>query len=63
MLVLAGVSLWAAQAGFPDSLAELPLWGLLSFGFLAASLFLLANVCSPEEQADAVITQRRLADA
>ena len=63
MLGLAGVSLSAAQAGFPDSSTQMPLWGLLSLGFLAASLFLLANVRTPEEQKDAVIIQRRVLDA
>jgi hypothetical protein len=46
MLALAAVSIMAAEAGFPEDLAQLPLWGLLSLGFLLASLFLLGNVRS-----------------
>jgi hypothetical protein len=44
MLALAAVSVSATRAGFSASAAELPLWGLLSLGFLVATLFLLANV-------------------
>jgi hypothetical protein len=44
MLALAAVSISAARAGFAEASAELPLWGLLSAGFLLATLFLLANV-------------------
>ena len=44
MLALAAVSVWAARSGFPEFSAELPLWGLLSLGFLAASCALLGNV-------------------
>jgi hypothetical protein len=49
MLALAGVSVVAAQAGFPEATAELPMWGLLSLGFIAASLFLLGNVQSSKK--------------
>jgi len=48
ILALAGVSVSAARAGFPEALAELPLWGLLCLGFIWASLFLLGNVQSSE---------------
>jgi hypothetical protein len=44
LLALAAVSVAAARAGFPEGLAQLPLWGLLSAGFLVASLFLMGNV-------------------
>jgi hypothetical protein len=44
MLALVAVSLAAAQAGFPDGLAQLPLWGLLGLGFILAMFFLLRNV-------------------
>lgn len=44
MLARAAVSISAARAGFPDAIAELPLWGALGLGFLVASVFLLANV-------------------
>jgi hypothetical protein len=50
MLALAGVSVVAAQAGFTEATAELPLWGLLGLGFLVASLFLLGNVKSAQEE-------------
>lgn len=49
LLALAAVSVSAMKAGFPEASAELPLWGLLSLGFLVASLFLLANVESAQE--------------
>jgi hypothetical protein len=48
MLALAAVSISAARAGFTESSAELPLWGLLSAGFLLATLFLLANAHSTQ---------------
>ena len=54
MLTLAGASVSAARAGFPEASAELPLWGLLSLGFIVASLFLLGNVESSAEQWDAL---------
>ena len=44
MLALVVLSTGAMTAGFPSVSAELPLWGLLSLGFLLASLFLLGNV-------------------
>lgn len=50
MLALAAVSVSATRAGFPKASTELPLWGLLSLGFLAASLFLLGNVQSAQER-------------
>jgi hypothetical protein len=50
MLTLAGVSVSAVRAGFPDASAELPLWGLLSLSFIVATLFLLGNVHSVQEQ-------------
>jgi hypothetical protein len=49
MLALATVSLSAAQAGFPEASAQLPLWGVLSAGFLVASMFVLGNVRASEE--------------
>ena len=57
MLTLAIVSISAVQAGFPESSAELPLWGLLSLGFLAVTLFLLGNVRSAEEREDSLTSQ------
>jgi hypothetical protein len=48
MLALAGVSVAQAQAGFPEALTQLPLWGVLSLGFLVASLFLLGNLKSTQ---------------
>jgi hypothetical protein len=44
MLALAAVSVAAERAGFPEATAELPLWGLLSAGFLVAAVVLLGNV-------------------
>ena len=44
MLALVALSTGAMTADFPSVSAELPLWGLLSLGFLLASLFLLGNV-------------------
>jgi hypothetical protein len=44
MLALVAVSLVSAQAGFPDGLAQVPLWGLLGVGFVVATGFLLGNV-------------------
>jgi hypothetical protein len=54
MLALAVASVWQARAGFPEALAQLPLWGALSGGFLAASLFLLSNVKSKDQSDDAI---------
>jgi len=51
MLALAAVSLAARQAGFPEAGGELPLWGLLAAGFVAAGLFLLLNVKPEREEA------------
>jgi hypothetical protein len=48
MLALAAVSASAAKAGLQEA-SELPLWGVLSLGFLVASLFLLANVAPAGE--------------
>lgn len=44
MLALVALSTGAMTAGFPSISAELPLWALLSLGFVLASLFLLGNV-------------------
>jgi hypothetical protein len=52
MLALATISIMAAEAGFPEDSAQLPLWGSLGLGFLVASLFLLANVESAQEWGD-----------
>jgi hypothetical protein len=46
MLALVALSTAAMTADFPSVSAELPLWSLLSLGFLAASLFLVGNVKS-----------------
>jgi hypothetical protein len=43
MLALVVLSTGAMTADFPSVSAELPMWGLLSLGFLLASLFLLGN--------------------
>jgi hypothetical protein len=43
MLALSAVSVSAARAGLPDASAQLPIWGLLGLGFIAASVFLLGN--------------------
>jgi hypothetical protein len=43
MLALAAASVSAKKAGFPKASAQLPLWGLLGLGFLAATLFLLGE--------------------
>jgi hypothetical protein len=57
MLALIAVSTAAMTAEFPSISAELPLWGLLSLGFLLASLFLLGNVQASKKQEDSVTTQ------
>ena len=44
MLALVGVSLVSARAGFPDGLAQVPLWGGLGVGFVMAAGFLVGNV-------------------
>mgnify|MGYP001158971843 CR=1 FL=1 len=44
MLALVAVSLVSAQAGFAEGLAQLPLWGALGLGFVAATGFLLWGV-------------------
>jgi hypothetical protein len=44
MLALVALSTGAMTAECPSFSAELPLWGLLSLGFLLASLFLLGNL-------------------
>jgi hypothetical protein len=62
MLALAAVTAMAAQAGLSESLAELPMWGLLSLGFIVASLFLLRNLRLPHKQGDSLPTQRRVLD-
>ena len=59
MLALAAVSVSAANAGFPGASAELPLWGLLSLGFLLASLFLLGNV-QPSQEREVSSTLERM---
>lgn len=51
MLGLVSVSIFAVQAGFPESSAELPMWGLLSLGFLATTVLLLVNVRPAANQA------------
>jgi hypothetical protein len=48
---------------FSEHLGRATLWGLLSLGFLAASLSLLANVQPTEEQEDGVISHRRTFNA
>jgi hypothetical protein len=55
MLALAAVSVSATRSGFSEASAELPLWGLLSLGFLLATLFLLGNVQSEQDSAGAPI--------
>jgi hypothetical protein len=56
MLALAVASVFQAQVGFRAGLTQLPLWGALSSGFLAASLFLLSNVKSTNQSDDAVLS-------
>jgi hypothetical protein len=62
MLALVTVSLSATKAGFPEASAELPVWGLLSLGFLLASLFLLRNVQSAQEEGVSLIPERKALD-
>jgi hypothetical protein len=52
MLALSAVSLNAVRQGFPNAAAELPLWGLLSLGFVVASIFMIANVQPAKGEAD-----------
>jgi hypothetical protein len=54
MLALGAVSVSAAKADFQEA-PELPLWGLLSLGFLIASLFLLRDMKSTGEPEDVLI--------
>ncbi len=63
MLALASVSLSAANAGFSEASAELPLWSLLSLGFLVATLFLLGNVRSAPRKEIALVQERKVLDA
>ena len=62
MLALAAVSVSAAKAGFSEAPAELPVSGLLSLGFLLASLFLLGNVQSDQEEGDSSVLERKAFD-
>jgi hypothetical protein len=62
MLTLVVLSTGAMTADFPGISAELPLWGVLSIGFLAASLFLLGNVQPSKKQAESFGAQRRVLD-
>jgi hypothetical protein len=62
MLTLAIVSISAVQAGFAESSAELPLWGILGLGFLAASLFLLGNVESPQRRGYSLVSREKELD-
>jgi len=43
-LVLAGASYSAVQAGYPDSAAEIPLWGSLFLGFAVVFGFAISNL-------------------
>jgi hypothetical protein len=62
MLALAAVSVMAIEAGFPEASAELPLWGVLGLGFLAASLFLLGNVQSVQGKTVSLASSRTQAE-
>jgi hypothetical protein len=62
MIALSAVSVSATKAGFPEASAEMPLWGLLSLGFLVASLFLLGNVQSAQEEGGSLIPERKVLD-
>lgn len=42
-LVLTAASLSSVQAGFPESAAEIPLWGTLFLGFLILGLVMVKN--------------------
>jgi len=58
-LALTAASLSASRAGYTESSSEVPLWAVLSMGFLAASALLLANLRksrSPGRQSGAPFT-------
>jgi len=58
-LALTSASLSASQAGYTESSSEVPLWAVLSMGFLAASALLLTNLRkgrSPGRQSGAPFT-------
>jgi hypothetical protein len=50
MLALVSASVSATQGGLSEDSARLPLWGLISLGFVVASLFLLGNAESAQVQ-------------
>ena len=56
LLALAVASAFQAQVGFAEALAQLPLWGLLSLGFLVTALFLLGNA-EPKNQTEPTFSQ------
>jgi hypothetical protein len=62
MLALVVLSTAAMTADFPSISTELPLWGLLSLGFLAASLSLLGNVKSVQGK-EPLIAREKMFDA
>jgi hypothetical protein len=62
MLALVALSTAAMTADFRSVSGELPLWGLLSLGFLAASLSLVGNVKSAQGK-EPLIAREKMFDA
>jgi hypothetical protein len=62
MLALVALSTAAMTADFPSVSGELPLWGLLSLGFLTASLSLVGNVKSVQGK-EPLIAREKMFDA